>query len=164
VRRVPLLSGTRIAVVEVPDDGVVLRPPAPRASIADVGAAVREALRFPLTGAPLERLVTRGGTATLVIEPPHLPIPAAAADPRQEAIAVVVAELARLGVEHVTIAVGTGLHQRLPPREIGLLFRPDFRRRFRGRVIVHDTEAEDLVEQALTSSLEKRQRTAKAAS
>ena len=90
VQRVPLLSGTRIAVVEVPDDGVVLRPPAPGTAIADVGAAVREALRFPLTGAPLERLVTRGGTATLVIEPPHLPIPASSADPRQEAIAAVV--------------------------------------------------------------------------
>jgi hypothetical protein len=146
LQRVPLLSGTRIAVVDVPSDGVVLRPPAPGTAIVDVGAAVREALRFPLTGAPLERLVTRDGTATLVIEPPHLPIPSSSADPRQEAIAAVIAELTRLGVKRLTIAVATGLHQRLSPREIGLLFRADFRRRFRGQVIVHDTEAEDLIE------------------
>ena len=88
MQRVPFLSGTRIAVVDVAADGVVLRPPAPDA-IADVGAAVREALRFPLTGASLERLVTRGRGATVVIEPPHLPIPSASADPRQEAIAAV---------------------------------------------------------------------------
>src|SRR5439155_1906212 len=55
VPRVPLLSGTRIAVVDVPPDGVLLRPPAPGRAIADVGAAVREALRFPLSGPPLEQ-------------------------------------------------------------------------------------------------------------
>src|SRR6185437_5927493 len=75
VRRVPLLSGSRVAVVEVPEGGVVLRPPPPGYEIDDVPAAVREALRYPLLGEPLEELVTRGGTATLVIEPPSLPIP-----------------------------------------------------------------------------------------
>ena len=56
--RVPLLAGTRIAVVDPAADGVVLRPPAPGKAIADVGAAVREAIRFPLAGEPLTRLVT----------------------------------------------------------------------------------------------------------
>lgn len=143
--RVPLLAGTRIAVVDTAD-GIVLRPPAPGTAIADVGAAVREAMRFPLAGEPLERLVTRGGTATVVIEPPHLPIPSVTWDPRQEAIVAAVDELERLGVSQVTVLIATGLHQRLSPREIGLLFRPEFRRRFRGRVIVHDAEADDLVE------------------
>jgi len=146
VARVPLLAGTRIAVVDPGADGVVLRPPAPGNAIADVGAAAREAMRFPLTGEPLERLVARGGTATLVIEPPHLPIPSATWDPRQEAIVAAADELERLGVTQVTVLIATGLHQRLTPREIGLLFRPEFRRRFRGRVIVHDAEADDLAE------------------
>ena len=66
----------------------MLRPPRAAASaIDDVGAAVREALRFPLAGEPLERLVTRGGTATVVIELPTLPIPSAPPEPRHEAIA-----------------------------------------------------------------------------
>jgi hypothetical protein len=146
MQRVPLLSGTRIAVVDAAADGVVLRPPPPGEAIADVGAAVREAIRYPLAGEPLERLVTRGGTATVVVEPPHLPIPSSASDPRQEAVVAAVDELERLGVAQPTVLIATGLHQRLSPREIGLLFRPEFRRRFRGRVIVHDAEADDLVE------------------
>jgi hypothetical protein len=147
VPRVPLLSGTRVAVVDVPEGGLVLRPPPPGHSIDDVAAAVREALRFPLAGPPLSQLVTRGGTATLVIEPPSLPIPSSSSsDPRNEAIGAAVDELERLGISHVTILVASGLLRRPTPREIGLLVEPDFRRRFRGRVLVHDAEAEDLVE------------------
>ena len=144
--RVPLLSGSRIAVVEVPEDGVLLRPPAPGKAIADVGAAVREAFRFPLSGQPLGELVTPGGAATLVIEPPSLPIPSSAADPRHEAIAATADELERLGVSRITILVAGGLNRRTPPHEIGSLVSPEFRRRFRGSVTVHDAEADDLVE------------------
>ena len=54
---------------------VVLRPPPPGEPVADVRAAVRDALRFPLAGDPLEALVTRGGRATIVVEPPALPLP-----------------------------------------------------------------------------------------
>src|SRR5262245_65452691 len=96
--RVPLLSGTRIAVVDTGADGIVLRPPPPGRAIADVGAAVREAVRFPLSGEPLNRLAVRGGTATVVIEPFHMPIPAAAVDPRQQAVVAAVEEPQRLGV------------------------------------------------------------------
>jgi hypothetical protein len=145
VTRIPLLAGTRIAVVDVPDGGVILRPPAPTDVLRDVGAATREALRFPLGGPPLASLVTPGGTATVVIEPPNLPVPSAASDPRQEAIAATVDELERLGVAHVTILVAGGLGRRPSPREIGLLVPPEFRRRFRGRLIVHDAESSDLV-------------------
>jgi len=153
VARVPLLAGTKIAVVDVAGDGVVLRPPPPGKAIADVKAAVREAIRFPLAGEPLARLAMRGGTATVVIEPPHLPIPSAAWDPRQEAIVAAVEELESLGVAHVTVLIATGLHQRLSPHEIGLLFLPEFRRRFRGRVIVHDAEADDLVDLGSTGNV-----------
>jgi hypothetical protein len=147
VKRVPLLSGTRIAVVDVPEDGVVIRPPPPPdGAIDDVGAAVREALRFPLSGPPLESLVKRGGSATLVIEVPTLPIPSASPEPRHEAIAATADELERLGVAKVTILVAGGLLRRAAPREIGLLVPPEFRRRFRGQVVVHDAEAEDLIE------------------
>ena len=59
--RIPLPSGSRIAIVNAPDDALVLRPTTPSEGIADVGAAVRDALRFPLSGAPLEALVKRGG-------------------------------------------------------------------------------------------------------
>jgi len=147
VTRVPLLAGTRVAVVEVPDDGVILRPPPPRdeLSLEGVAAATREALRFPLSGEPLARLVTPGGTATVVIELPNLPLPSAVPDPRHEAIAATVDELSSLGVSRVTILVASGLNRRPSPREIGLLFTPEFRRRFRGMLTVHDAESEKLV-------------------
>ena len=77
VQRIPLLYGTRLTVVDAPDDAVVLRPPPPGEPVADVRAAVRDALRFPLAGDPLEALVTRGGRATIVVEPPALPLPGA---------------------------------------------------------------------------------------
>jgi lactate racemase len=146
VTRVPLLSGSRLAVADVPEGGAVLRPPPPGEAIDDVGAAVAEALRFPLAGEPLASLVRTGGTATVVVEQPTLPIPSVVEDPRQAAIAATADELARLGVERTTILVAGGLHRRTSPRGIGLLVAPEFRRRFRGSVVVHDAEADDLVE------------------
>jgi hypothetical protein len=143
---IPLLADSRIVVADPGADDVVLRPPPPREAITDVPAAVRDALAYPLAGPPLADLVTRGGTATIVIEQPALPIPGVQVGPRHIATAAVSDELDRLGVERVTILVAGGLMRRTTPREIGLLVPPEFRRRFRGRVMVHDAESESLVE------------------
>jgi hypothetical protein len=148
--RVPLLSGTRVVVVDAPDDAVILRPPAPGDAITDVAAAVRDALRFPLVGQPLEALATRGGRATIVVEPPALPIPSSQQDPRQVAIAATVEELLRAGMplERQTILVAGGLQRRSGGRELETLVEPEFARRFRGRVEVHDAERPDLFDLA----------------
>ena len=145
--RIPILSGSRVAVVNAPEDAVVLRPPPPSEAIADVGAAVRDALRFPLSGAPLEALVTAGGKATIVVEPPELPLPGAENDPRRAALAAAMAELERLGVpsRQQTILVAGGLNRRAGQRELEALVSPTSARRFHGRVEVHDAEASDLV-------------------
>ena len=145
--RIPILSGSRVAVVNVPEDALVLRPPAPSEPIADVGSAVRDALRFPLSGAPLEALVTAGGKATIVVEPPELPLPGAENDPRRAALAATIAELERLGVpsRQQTILVAGGLNRRAGQRELEALVSPPSARRFHGRVEVHDAEAPDLV-------------------
>jgi hypothetical protein len=146
VTRIPLLYDARLVVAEPEADDAVLRPSPPREALDDVPQAVRDALDFPLAGEPLERLVTRGGTATIVIEQPSLPIPGVQVGPRHVAIAAVAEQLEALGVAQTTILVAGGLMRRATPREIGTLVPPDFRRRFRGRVIVHDSEADDLVE------------------
>jgi Lactate racemase N-terminal domain len=143
---IPLLADSRIVVTEADDGDTVLRPPPPREAITDVPAAVRDALAYPLAGEPLSRLATKGGTATVVIEQPTLPIPAVLVGPRHVATAAVCDELERLGVDRVTILVAGGLLRRTAPRDIGFLVPSEFRLRFRGRVIVHDAEAEDLVE------------------
>src|SRR5205814_1520029 len=116
--RVPMLAGTQLMVVSTDDDAVTLRPPPPAEGIADVGAAVRDALRFPLAGPPLEALVPRSGTrATIVVEPPSLPIPGAG-----------------------------GLARRAGHELLGSLVSPEFARRFHGHVEVHDVERGDLVD------------------
>src|SRR5204862_7007273 len=111
VPRLPLLFGTSVAVVDAPDDAVVIRPPPPGEPIADVRAAVRDALRFPLAGEPLEALVRRGGRATIAIEPPSLPVPPAHNDPRRAATGAVVDALRRAGipVDDQTLLLAGGL-------------------------------------------------------
>ncbi len=145
--RVPLLSGSRIVLVPVTDDDVVLRPPAPPEQVADVAAAVRDALRFPLSGPPLDSIVPRGGRATIVVEPPAHPFPGAPLDPRQDALAATIDELERRGIpdERQTIVVAGGLGRRLGQRELERLLPPPQARAFRGKVLVHDAESPDLV-------------------
>jgi hypothetical protein len=147
VARIPLLSGSRLVLAAAPDDAVVLRPPPPAEAVADVAAAVRDALRFPLEGEPLETLVQRRARATIVVEPPALPIPAASNDPRQLAIGAVIDELERLGIPSgfQTILVAGGLARRLGRRELEALVTPEIARRFHGRVVVHDVEDPELV-------------------
>ena len=146
--RLPLANGSRLFVAEAGDDDVVLAPPPPGEPIADVAAAVRDALRFPLAGQPLEALVPRGGRATIVVEPPALPIPGSLGDPRRTAIAATMTELDRAGapIEKQTLLVAAGLGRKAAHRELELLVPPEFARRFRGRVEVHDAESPDLVD------------------
>jgi len=148
VPRVPLLMGTQLVVVEADEDAVVLAPPPPVEPIADVTAAVRDALRFPLAGQPLEALVPRGARATIVVEPPALPVPGSLGDPRRAAIAATMSELDRAGVSlaRQTLLVAGGLTRRLGHRDLELLVPPEFARRFHGRVEVHDVEDPDLIE------------------
>ncbi len=144
--RIPLLAGTKLLIAAAPDDAIVLRPPAPGAGIADVGAAVRDALRFPLEGEPLEALVRRRGRATIVVEPPALPIPGSAADPRQLAIGAVIDELERFGIPsgYQTILVACGLARRTTQRELESFVTRDLARRFHGHVVIHDAEDPEL--------------------
>jgi hypothetical protein len=145
--RVPVPSGSRVTVLNLPEDAVLLRPRPPADAIADAGAAVRDALRFPLSGPPLEALVGAGGRATIVVEPPALPLPGAPADPRRAALASTVDELERLGVptQRQTILVAGGLSRRAGNKELEALLEPAARRAFHGSVVVHDVEAPDLV-------------------
>jgi len=128
--RLPMLSGSRVHVVGAPDDAAVLRPPPPVETVADVGAAVRDALRFPLSGPPLNALATRGGRATILVELPSLPLPGAQHDPRQDAIAATVRELERIGVpvERQRILVASGLQRRPGRRELATIVSPEIGR------------------------------------
>ena len=148
VQRIPLIAGRGVTVVRrrrrdrAPAAGAVERP------IADVGAAVRDALRFPLAGPPLEPLVPRGRRATIVVEPPSLPLPSSPHDPRQLAIAAAVrsssAPASRPATRRSSSPAASDAAPGAPTLES--LVTPDFARRFHGLVTVHDVEADDLVE------------------
>jgi len=148
--KLPLLSGSRVVVVDAPDGSVVLQPPLPGEPVADVGAAVRDALRFPLSGQPLEAMAKRDGRATIVVEPPSLPLPAAQLDPRQPALAAASRELERAGIppQNQTLLVAGGLMRRPYTRELERLglVSPTFARSFDGTVEIHDAEDEGLVD------------------
>lgn len=146
--KLPLASGSRLALVDAGDEAVVLAPPPPVEPIADVAAAVRDALRFPLAGEPLEALVPRGGRGTVIVELPALPLPGSATDPRRTAVAATMEALARAGVplERQTLLVAGGLARRAGHRELEALVPPEFARRFHGHVEVHDAESPELVE------------------
>jgi lactate racemase-like protein len=148
-RRVPLLCGSRLVVATAAEDAVVVAPPPPpEEPIADVGAAVRDALRFPLAGEPLETLISSGSRVTILVEPPALPIPIASRDPRQAALVAAADELQRIGVPSArqTILVAAGLARRPGRRVLESLVVPEFALRFHGDVDVHDAEAPELVE------------------
>ena len=147
VRRVPLLSGSRIVHVPLGDGDVVLRPPPPPTRVVDVEGAVRDALRFPLDGAPLADLARPRLRATVVVEPAALPLPGAQVDPRREALATVLDELASRGIpdERQTLLVAGGLARKLAHRDLERLLPPPQARAFRGRVVVHDASDPDLV-------------------
>ena len=143
-----MLAGSRLIVISADDDAVTLQPPPPTEGVADVRAAVRDALRFPLAGEPLEALVPHsGGRATIVVEPPALPIPSTERDPRQDAIAAAVEELERLGIPsgYQTLLVAGGLARRAGQEQLASLVSPGFARAFHGHVEVHDVERDDLV-------------------
>jgi hypothetical protein len=148
--KLPLLSGSRVVVVDAPDGSVVLRPPPPGEPLADVAAAVRDALRFPLSGEPLERLAAGARRATIVVEPPSLPLPAAQFDPRQTALAAASEGLARAGIppERQTLLVACGLMRRPDARDLERLgiVSHTFARNFDGAVVIHDAEDPELVD------------------
>jgi hypothetical protein len=157
VRRVPVLSGSRIVLVPVGEGDAVLLPPPPPEQVVDVPAAVRDALRFPLSGPTLEQAAPRSGRATIVVEHPSLPYPEAQQDPRPQALAAAIDELARCGIPdgRVTILVAGGLEQRWGQRELERLLPPPRARSFRGKVLVHDAEDPELVPTASSTRVNR---------
>ena len=159
MRRVPLLSGSRVVHVPLGDDGVLLQPPPPPARVVDVRAAVRDALRFPLDEPPFTQLrLPATARVTIVVEPPALPLPGAQADSRREALATVLDELTANGVrdERQTILVSGGLSRKLGQRDLERLLPPPEARAFRGRVVVHDAADPGLVPMHLGDGTEAR--------
>jgi hypothetical protein len=145
--RVALVAGSRVVVGSFPDDVRLLLPPRPAEGIGSVEGAVRDALRFPLDGPPLEEAVPAGARVTIVLDAASLPVPSPSPDPRQAALTAVLEELGQIGVPsaQTTILVAGGLARRLGRAELEARVSPALARRFEGRAAVHDVERPDLV-------------------
>ena len=61
-QRVPILSGSRVAVLNAPDDALILRPELPSQEAADVGRSIADQV------APLERTVDSELEASLDVD------------------------------------------------------------------------------------------------
>jgi hypothetical protein len=147
--QIALLAGSRPLAFTLPDNAVALPPPPPpQEHVVDVTAAVRDALGFPLSGESLAELAHGARRATIVVEPPALPVPGATRDPRTEALVAVSDELERIGIPtgFQTILVAAGLARRPGRHELETLVTPEFARRFHGLVSVHDAENPGLLD------------------
>ena len=109
---------------------------------------MRDALRFPLAGEPLEALVPRGGRATIVVEPPALPLPGSprtrgarrSPRPATSSSALASRPSGRRSSSRAASRADSGR------RELEPLVTPEFARRFRGQRRGARRRGDDLVE------------------
>jgi nickel-dependent lactate racemase len=136
--RVDLAYGRHGTTVEVPDAADVILP-VDAAALADEDAAIRAALRAPLTGPPLRALVEGARRVTVVF--PDLTRPM----PNRTVLPPLLDELARAGVpdERVTLLCATGTHRQATEEEMAELIGPEIVARY--RVVDHDAESDEHV-------------------
>jgi nickel-dependent lactate racemase len=132
--RLMLAYGTSGLAVEVPDHAVVVEPVEPPA-LADQAAAIRQALRSPVSGPPLAELVGSGPRVAVVF--PDLTRPM----PNTTVLPPVLNELEQAGAgpERVELLCATGTHRQATPAEMSDLVGADIVDRYR----IHDHDSGD---------------------
>jgi nickel-dependent lactate racemase len=130
-REIRLAYGVDGLVVTVPATATVVRPlPAP--AVADPAAALRDALRRPVAGAPLRDRVRPGQTVAIAICDPTRP------QPRQLMVEAVLDELDGLvRPGDVTVLIATGTHRATTDTELRAMLGEQLLSRV--RVVDHDS-------------------------
>lgn len=129
--RVRLDYGVDGLEVDLPDERVTVIEPVYRAPIADPHAALITALRAPLGRPPLRELVRRGQTIAISV------CDITRAQPRQEMLAALFAEIPDIPADDITILIATGTHRINTPAELEQMLGAEIARRY--RVINHDS-------------------------
>src|SRR3981081_1349568 len=129
--RVRLDYGVEGLEVDLPQDGVTIIEPVFRSAVADPHAALTTALRAPLGRPQLPELVRRGQTIAISV------CDITRAQPRQETLAALFAEMPDIPAEDITILIATGTHRTNTPAELEAMLGADIVRRY--RVINHDS-------------------------
>jgi len=129
--RVRLDYGMEGLEVDLPQDRVTIIEPVFRPAIADPHAALVAAMRAPLGRPPLRTLVQRGQTVAISV------CDITRAQPRQEMLTALFAEMPDIRPEDVTILIATGTHRTNTPAEVEKMLGADIARRY--RVVNHDS-------------------------
>jgi len=129
--RVRLDYGVEGLEVDLPQDRVTIIEPVFRPAIADPHAALVAAMRAPLGRPPLRALVQRGQTVAISV------CDITRAQPRQEMLTALFAEMPDTRAEDVTILIATGTHRTNTPAEVEKMLGADIARRY--RVVNHDS-------------------------
>src|SRR5882762_454786 len=129
--RVRLDYGVDGLEVDLPRERVTIIEPVFRPAIADAGAALTAALRAPLRPPPLRELVRRGQTVAISV------CDITRAQPRQEMLEALFAEMADIPAEDITILIATGTHRTNTPKELEMMLGADIARRY--RIVNHDS-------------------------
>jgi nickel-dependent lactate racemase len=129
--RVRLDYGAGGLEVELPRERVTIIEPVFRPAVADPHTALTAALRAPLGRPPLREIVRRGQTVAISV------CDNTRAQPRQETLAALFAEMPDIPAEDITILIATGTHRTNTPAELETMLGPAIARRY--RVVNHDS-------------------------
>jgi nickel-dependent lactate racemase len=129
--RVRLDYGVEGLEVDLPLERVTIIEPVFRPALADPHAALAAAIRAPLGRPPLRDLVRRGQSVAISV------CDITRAQPRQEMLSALFAEMPDIPAEDVTILIATGTHRTNTPAELEKMLGADIVRRY--RVVNHDS-------------------------
>jgi nickel-dependent lactate racemase len=116
--------------VDLPDRNVDVIAPLDLPGLPDEAAAVRAALRLPVSSAPLRDLARADDDVVIVVNDGTRPTPSTRLLP------LLLAELGHVPRERITILVATGTHRANTPAELDEMLGPDVAHQY--RVINHD--------------------------
>ncbi len=120
-RTPPLLvhEGEGFRLEDFPLGTRVVYPPDPLPGIADLDAAIEDALLDPHSSEPLPELLHAGMRLTIAFDDISLPLPPMETpDIRQRIIEHVLEHAARAGVDDVELVAANALHRRMTPDEL----------------------------------------------
>lgn len=132
---VRLAYGDDGLLVDLPDDATVIEP-VWRPGVADVDAALRQALTSPVDGPPLREVVHPGQTVAISV------CDGTRAQPRRPMLEAVLDQLDGIVPdEAVVVLVATGTHRGNTPAELSAMLGPELLGRV--RVVNHDARDAD---------------------
>ena len=135
-------AGDSLRLERLPVGSRIVYPPPPLAGLADVEAAIADALDHPLGLDPLDVLLRPGMRLTIAFDDISLPLPPMRTpDIRQRVIEQVLERAARAGVDDVHLIAALAVHRRMTPEELRrAVGRRVFDEYFPDRLYNHDAE------------------------